>query len=157
MRMKMQTCWLCLALACSGAPHAPSGILGAGSSAVGVAGTAMLPAGGAGAGPGASGSSGAVAVSAGRGGSAGSSIKPTDAGPADAAVVRADAADEDDASVARPSHSTGAGDWVAGDYPPGLSGSSYLEISGVPGQGSNVRQYKVHVPPSYKPNVPAPV
>jgi polyhydroxybutyrate depolymerase len=54
-------------------------------------------------------------------------------------------------------HSTGPGDWVAGDYPPGIDSDSYLEISGVPGQGDLVRQYKVHVPPSYDPNVPAPV
>jgi polyhydroxybutyrate depolymerase len=35
--------------------------------------------------------------------------------------------------------------------------TTYLEISGVPGQGDNVRQYKVHVPPSYDANTPAPL
>ncbi len=51
---------------------------------------------------------------------------------------------------------TGPGDWVAGDYPPGLEEANFLELSGVPGQGENVRQYKVHLPPSYDPAVPTP-
>jgi polyhydroxybutyrate depolymerase len=34
---------------------------------------------------------------------------------------------------------------------------TWLEIAGVTGQGANVRQYKVHVPPSYDPEVPAPL
>jgi polyhydroxybutyrate depolymerase len=46
---------------------------------------------------------------------------------------------------------------VAGDYPPDLTMQTYLELSGVPGQGNNTRQYKVHVPPSYDPMVPMPV
>jgi polyhydroxybutyrate depolymerase len=47
--------------------------------------------------------------------------------------------------------------WGPGDYPPGITEQTYLEISGVSGQGGNVRQYKVHVPPSYDANVPMPV
>jgi polyhydroxybutyrate depolymerase len=35
--------------------------------------------------------------------------------------------------------------------------ANWLEISGVAGQGDNVRQYKVHVPPGYQPDVPAPL
>jgi polyhydroxybutyrate depolymerase len=54
-------------------------------------------------------------------------------------------------------HATGPGDWVAGDYPPDLTSDTWREISGVPGQSTYVRQYKVHIPPSYKPDVPAPV
>ena len=50
---------------------------------------------------------------------------------------------------------TGPGDWEAGDYPPGLAEENYLEISGVPGQ-MGPRQYKVHVPPGYDPQVPMP-
>jgi polyhydroxybutyrate depolymerase len=49
------------------------------------------------------------------------------------------------------------GDWGPGDYPPDITAQTYLEISGVPGQGSYTRQYKVHVPPSYDPKVPTPV
>lgn len=52
---------------------------------------------------------------------------------------------------------TGPGDWEAGDYPPDLAAQTYLEIGGVPGQEGNVRQYKVHVPPSYDPQVPTPL
>lgn len=51
---------------------------------------------------------------------------------------------------------TGPGDWVAGDYPPDLNAQTYLEITGVPGQ-TGARQYKVHVPPSYDPQVPTPL
>lgn len=49
------------------------------------------------------------------------------------------------------------GDWGPGDYPADITAQTYLEISGVAGQGSYVRQYKVHVPPSYDPTVPTPV
>lgn len=56
--------------------------------------------------------------------------------------------------------STGPGDWKAGDYPEdddwtGLF-PSFLEIKGVAGQKGYTRQYKVHVPPGYQPNKPAP-
>lgn len=51
---------------------------------------------------------------------------------------------------------TGPGDWVAGDYPEGPTEQTYLTIDGVPGQ-DGPRQYKVHVPPSYDPNVPTPL
>lgn len=52
---------------------------------------------------------------------------------------------------------SGPGDWGPGDYPPDINAQTYLEISGVPGQGTRVRQYKVHVPPSYDKNVPTPL
>jgi len=52
--------------------------------------------------------------------------------------------------------STGPGDWVAGDYPPDLMSTNYLEITGLANQ-PGARQYKVHVPASYDPNVPAPL
>jgi polyhydroxybutyrate depolymerase len=48
-------------------------------------------------------------------------------------------------------------DWKAGDYPPELHEQNYLEIVGVPGQAGKTRGYKVHVPQSYDPAVPAPV
>jgi polyhydroxybutyrate depolymerase len=53
--------------------------------------------------------------------------------------------------------STGPGDWAAGDYPEGLSTQTYLEIADVPGQMGNVRQFKVHVPPSYDAEKPTPL
>jgi polyhydroxybutyrate depolymerase len=53
--------------------------------------------------------------------------------------------------------STGPGDWTAGDYPPDLTTANYLEITGLENQGGMPRQYRVHVPASYKPEVPAPV
>jgi len=53
--------------------------------------------------------------------------------------------------------STGAGDWTAGDYPPALTEQSYLELADVDGRSGVTRQYKVHVPPGYDPEVPAPV
>lgn len=85
-----------------------------------------------------------------------------DGGKSDGAAAGPDAATVDAMTGAqngapRSSHSTGRGDWMAGDYPPDLTSDSWREISGVPGQGDNVRQYKVHVPPSYTPDVPAPV
>jgi polyhydroxybutyrate depolymerase len=49
------------------------------------------------------------------------------------------------------------GDWGPGDYPPDINAQTYLDISGVPGQGTYTRQYKVHVPPSYDAKVPTPV
>ncbi len=52
---------------------------------------------------------------------------------------------------------SGPGDWGPGDYPPNLAAEEYLEIYGVQGQQGNVRQYKVHVPPSYDPQVPMPL
>lgn len=52
---------------------------------------------------------------------------------------------------------TGPDQWAAGDYPPDLLLESYLEIAGVPGQNGYTRQYKVHVPPGYDPQTPAPL
>jgi polyhydroxybutyrate depolymerase len=54
-----------------------------------------------------------------------------------------------------PPTSTGPGDWGPGDYPPGAA--DYLELTDLPGQPGKVRGFKVHVPPSYDPNVPMPV
>ena len=81
--------------------------------------------------------------------SAGSGGQPTT--PAGDAGVVVDAA-----APGAPARGTGPGDWVAGDYPPDLTAPNYLELTGVAGQGENVRQYKVHVPPSYDPAVPTP-
>jgi polyhydroxybutyrate depolymerase len=49
------------------------------------------------------------------------------------------------------------GAWKPGDYPSGLTSQNYLGISGVAGQQGLTRQYKVHVPSGYNPNVPTPV
>jgi polyhydroxybutyrate depolymerase len=58
---------------------------------------------------------------------------------------------------AAPEGGTCVGDYVPGDYPPGVDDSNaWLEISGVTGQ-PNPRQYKVHVPPSYDCHVPTPL
>ncbi len=53
--------------------------------------------------------------------------------------------------------STGPGDWGPGDHPPALEAQEYLEIDGVAGQDGLARQYKVHVPASYDPQVPMPL
>jgi polyhydroxybutyrate depolymerase len=55
------------------------------------------------------------------------------------------------------SQGTGPGDWGPGDYPPDINAPTYLEISGVAGQKGYTRYYKVHVPPGYDPQVPAPL
>jgi polyhydroxybutyrate depolymerase len=73
-----------------------------------------------------------------------------DAGSLDAAAPPDVDGGAGDAGVAK-------GDWSAGDYPPDLHAQTYLPLSGVSGQGDNVRGYKVHVPPSYDPKVPTPV
>jgi polyhydroxybutyrate depolymerase len=105
------------------------------------------------------GSGGAGSAAVGSGGNTTSSSR-VDAGMQPAAHTDAGAdaaaANGGDAS-GRPTHSTGPGDWKAGDYPPDISSSNYLEISGLPGQNDHVRQYKVHLPPSYDAQVPAPV
>jgi polyhydroxybutyrate depolymerase len=62
-----------------------------------------------------------------------------------------------DSGISQPATGAAKGDWVAGDYPPDISGSTYLEIPNLPGSAGNVRQYKVHVPKGYTPTVPAPV
>lgn len=73
------------------------------------------------------------------------------------------ATDDNDAGVSSAgagstaARSTGAGDWKAGDYPDALDSGNWIEISGVPGQKDNVRQYRVHVPPQYDPNTPMPL
>jgi polyhydroxybutyrate depolymerase len=56
-----------------------------------------------------------------------------------------------------PSHGPAVGDWKAGDYPPDINSANFLELTGVKGQGSYTRQYKVHVPPGYDSTVPTPV
>jgi polyhydroxybutyrate depolymerase len=63
--------------------------------------------------------------------------------------------DQDDATT--PSRGTGPGDWTAGDYPPPDVLTEYFDITGVPGQRDLVRQYKVHVPPSYRREEPMPL
>jgi polyhydroxybutyrate depolymerase len=52
---------------------------------------------------------------------------------------------------------TGAGDWAAGDYPSDLRGATYLQLRGIAGQNDMLREYKVHVPPSYLANTPMPL
>jgi polyhydroxybutyrate depolymerase len=110
----------------------------AGSSAAGTAAGAAGSSNG-----GAGGASGGVSGAAGAGGVSGAAGQATAAGAGGAGGA-------DHAG-------TGPGDWVAGDYPPDIQAQNYLEISGVKGQGSYVRQYKVHVPPSYDPKVPTPL
>lgn len=135
-----------LALACSSprkpvettTADTPGPVAGGGGAAPTVPGTSAGGSGGVG--------SGAQAV-------AGSQAKPaTDAG-ADGAVDRTGDGSTPDTAA----RGTGPGDWRAGDYPPDIMAQTYREISGVPGQGTYVRQYKVHVPPSYDPATPTPV
>ena len=92
------------------------------------------------------------AGSAGNAGAAGSAaISDEDAGTPDASAA------DSGSSGAPASRSTGPGDWKAGDYPPELTMPNFLEITGLPNQAGVARQYKVHVPPLYDPNVPMPV
>jgi polyhydroxybutyrate depolymerase len=86
--------------------------------------------------------------------------------PASALLDEPQASREEPPSVAKPvipqipvaaRNATGPGDWSAGDYPPALREQVYLEIRDVLGQQGLTRQYKVHVPPSYDPNLPTPL
>lgn len=72
-------------------------------------------------------------------------------------LLAAACSDETQPNQGASTRSTGPGDWTAGDYPADLTGPSYLEIADLPNQGGAVRQYKVHVPPSYSPDKPTPV
>ncbi len=150
---------LSVVLGCSGTPRVASKAKGgaagdaaaAGASAAGESGD-----GGAARGANDGGGSSASAM----GGSHGT--QPAGGGITDGGAAASDAASAAGAMVAAdgaasPPHGTGPGDWGPGDYPPDITSDSYLEISGVPGQGDYVRQYKVHVPPSYQPDVPTPV
>lgn len=154
---------LCVVLGCSGQPRAES--MPKSGAAGGSAGSRMS---GAGATADAQAVSSGGSTARGPNGSGGSgSSSPVsqhvDGGVNGAAAGAADAATAVDAMTGaqdgalRSPRSTGPGDWAPGDYPPDLTSDSYRELSGVPGQGSYVRQYKVHIPASYKPDVPAPV
>jgi polyhydroxybutyrate depolymerase len=63
----------------------------------------------------------------------------------------------DDGTGDSGANGSGPGDWGPGDYPPSLMDQTYLEITGVAGQGMNTRQYKVHVPPGYDAQKPTPL
>jgi polyhydroxybutyrate depolymerase len=145
--MKTAVRWLgvaCVVIGCAPGPReapAPMGVArGSGGAANAAGGTG-----------GTGGMSGSTAASGGSkqpiGGQGGTPTMATDAAIATDAMAATDGG----------AHSTGPGDWGPGDYPPDITSDAYLEISGVQGQGDYVRQYKVHVPPSYKPDVPAPV
>jgi polyhydroxybutyrate depolymerase len=129
-----------------------AGAGGAGMGGAGTVGAAGMPAAGA---PGAGGASGASGGASGAGGMGGAGGAGSPALP-DGGAAEGDASAPDDGGGAtRPG--TGPGDWGPGDYPPDLTAQTYLEIESLPGQDGNVRQYKVHVPPSYDPNTPAAV
>lgn len=142
----------------------------AGARAEAAAGAAPRPAAaGQGAGPASTAGAGARAAAAASGRSGAGSAGVSAAGSGDAGVPPARPATDDldagetTADAAAPDaangggRSTGPGDWNAGDYPADLMMQTYLEITGLPNQGGVARQYKVHVPPSYKPDVPTPV
>jgi polyhydroxybutyrate depolymerase len=140
-----------LAAACSG-DDIPPGSDG-GPAPVGDAG-GLLPALGLDAGlvgPGAGGGGGS-----GSDGGPGASRGDAAESPVDADATRPDASPGSDAATAC-ARCTGSGDWTAGDYPPDVHAQTYLTIRGVPGQGDSVRGYKVHVPPSYRPDVGMPL
>ena len=146
-----------LLIACSSPKQAADPVVDEGNFAAGGGGTATAP-GSARAG---SGGSAANASTSGRGGGAGTSAggasgaSGTSAAGAGAGVAGT-APDPDGGAPVGMARGTGPGDYRPGDYPPGLEEETYLEISGVAGQGDYVRQYKVHVPPGYDPNVPTP-
>jgi polyhydroxybutyrate depolymerase len=113
-------------------------------------------------GDGSGGSSANTAHNSGTGGASGSgghSMPPSGGDGGANAADNDGGADVSDAAIAGggSAHSTGPGDWKAGDYPPDINSDNWLEISGLPGQMDYVRQYKVHVPPSYDPKVPTPL
>lgn len=125
---------------------------GGGSSDDGAAGAAAL--GSAGASAGAPGTSGTGAgTNASGGGGSGSGVGASD----DGGGLAADGGGGNTTSDAGATRSSGPGDWKAGDYPSDINAQTYLEITGVAGQKTYTRQYKVHVPPSYDPNVPMPL
>jgi len=108
---------------------------------------------------GAGGNAATGAGTAGRGGSGGASAAGASgaSGTAAGAGAAGTAGDNPDGgSPVAMARGTGPGDYRPGDYPAGLAEETYLEIPGVPGQGDYVRQYKVHVPPNYDPDVPTP-
>jgi polyhydroxybutyrate depolymerase len=153
-------CWIFIALGCSDSPSAtPSTATGgtnssgSGVTAAGASGGGQVasPSGGASAGRGASGAGNTAAGAASR------DPMQVDAGADDAGTTGNVPPNGTDAATEAAPHSTGPGDWVPGDYPPNIMSDAYREISGLPGQAGNVRQYKVHIPPGYKPSVPAPV
>lgn len=124
-----------------GGPAGPGGTTsGSGGTATGSGGTSTSASGGA-----------APSGDSGNGGSGGTPAAADSAsgGGAEASTREGGA---DAAEGASP-----VGDWGPGDYPPDINAQTYLEISGVKGQGTYVRQYKVHVPPGYDPRVPTPV
>jgi polyhydroxybutyrate depolymerase len=47
--------------------------------------------------------------------------------------------------------------WTAGDYPDDITSANFLKLSDLDGQRGVVRQYKVHVPASYRPDQPTPL
>ncbi len=50
------------------------------------------------------------------------------------------------------------GPWSPGDYPSsGPGGTEYIGMTGLDGQKGNTREYKVHVPKSYRAGVPMPI
>lgn len=122
--------WL-LAVGCSASPspnEAPAAAGGSNSGAPGAGGFV-------------SGHERAVVMSPDRSVDAGNAGDPGNAGDADAG----------------PARSTGPGDWGPGDYPAGLGAQTYLELRGFPDPAGAARQYKVHVPPSYRPDIPMPM
>jgi polyhydroxybutyrate depolymerase len=107
------------------------------------------------------GSSGTSAGTGQSGNGAGMGQSGTGAGMGQSGTGAGADAGADDASMGDggegPLRGTGPGDWGPGDYPPNLMAPEFLDISGVTGQKGNVRQYKVHVPPSYDPATPTPL
>ena len=152
-RLRCSSSWgwlVVLALGCSAHPKpiametagTSGAVAGGGGSTAGAPGAASGGSGGAAPGAqGAAGTRGAAGSNAGLDADAGADGTPSSDGGKPDAVA----------------HGTGPGDWVAGDYPPDINAQTYLELSGVKGQGTYVRQYKVHVPPGYDPKVPTPV
>jgi len=147
--MALCSCWL----GCSGGA-APEAAAPAGGTGGGVPSPGPVPA------PSSAGASGTGATSSGTAGTGAPAGGDRDGGAQPSGAVHDGGAPSDGGdggAQGTPAHGTGPGDWMAGDYPPDLTAETYLELSGVTGQAGNVRQYKVHVPPGYDPQVPTPV
>lgn len=148
-------CWALAACSSDADPMSGTADVNAGTGPITGGGAAMggMSGGAAGTSGGTAGSSGAGASGAGAGGGgAGGSIPDGGSGTG--------SDDPDalaDAGGAAGSRGSGPGDWGPGDYPPDLTSSNWLEITGVPGQKDYTRQYKVHVPASYDASTPTPL
>ncbi|MFM2419481.1 MAG: hypothetical protein RL385_4204, partial [Pseudomonadota bacterium] len=81
----------------------------------------------------------------------------SDAGPSGTSDAGSPGTSDGAVSASACPRCSGPGDYRAGDYPADIHAQEYLTVKGVKGQGSDVRGYKLHIPPSYKPETGMPL